>query len=66
MTMAGNVHRAPCPPTACTHAPEPRPCTGCGRRVCGEDSGWKTTTGRVFVCDPCLDRHRRAWMAVVK
>lgn len=38
-----------------------RPCEGCGA-PCGPDDGWRTTTGRVWVCGVCLERHRAAWM----
>lgn len=52
-----------CPPSDCHHAPALQPCEGCRRRVCGPDDGWRTTSGRVYVCSSCLARARRGWMA---
>lgn len=59
MTIAAFADRPShrCDPRGCSHAT----CEGCGA-ACGPDDGWKTTTGRVYVCEDCLERHRRAWM----
>ena len=43
-------------------APHRRPtCVGC-QRPCTADEGYRTASGWVVVCDPCLTQHRTAWM----
>lgn len=60
MTMAAFADRPThrCDPRGCVHLI----CEGCHLPVCGPDDGWRTSNGRVYVCEPCLERHRRQWM----
>ena len=56
------AEKVACPTGFHRHQPALRECEGCRRRNCGPDDGWKTSTGRVYVCADCYARTRRGWV----